>query len=273
MTGSVVGLWRYPVKSMMGEELTASEVTPVGLLGDRAWALVSEADGKVGSAKNPRRWPGLLDWRADFTEPPRAGAETPPVRLTLPDGTTLLSGQADLGPHVSKVLGRPVTLRSAGRGPTKPMTAEGYWPDMEGLDPRDTVTEFTLPIGTFFDAGVIHLLTTATLARLAELYPRGRFDVRRFRPNLLLDLGPEATGFVEASWPGSTLRIGDEVRLAVTRPCSRCVMTTLAQADLPEDAGILRTLAKHTRVQIGVYAAVERGGTIRRGDIVYSCAA
>ena len=94
--GAVVSLWRYPVKSMMGEELNASAVTQRGLLGDRAYALVDRADGKVASAKNPRKWPRLFDYRAAFVEPPRPGAPLPPVRLTLPDGTSLTSTQSDL---------------------------------------------------------------------------------------------------------------------------------------------------------------------------------
>src|SRR3982750_3500580 len=94
--GSIVALWRYPVKSMMGEELNASAVTQRGMLGDRAYALVDRADGKVASAKNPRKWPQLFDCRAAFVDPPRPGAVLPPVRLTLPDGTMLSSTQTDL---------------------------------------------------------------------------------------------------------------------------------------------------------------------------------
>ena len=86
--GSVVSLWRYPVKSMMGEELNAAEVSDRGLLGDRAYALVDSSDGKVASAKNPRKWPQLFQYRAAFVDPPRLGAEIPPVRVTLPDGIT-----------------------------------------------------------------------------------------------------------------------------------------------------------------------------------------
>src|ERR687885_2481803 len=99
--GSVVALWRYPVKSMLGEELNASAVTPRGLLGDRAYALVDRADGKVASAKNPRKWPQLFDCRAVFVAPPRLGANLPPVRLTLPDGTILTSTHTDLNQILS----------------------------------------------------------------------------------------------------------------------------------------------------------------------------
>ena len=265
-SSSVVSLWRYPVKSMMGEELNATEVTSHGLLGDRAYALVDRADGKVATAKNPRKWPQLFDFRATFSQPPHAAANRPPVRITLPDGTTVSSDQADLNPILSNALHREVTLGAAGRGAA---TAEEYWPDMEGLDHRDTVTDFILPEETFFDCAVVHLLTTATLDRLGELYPQGRFEARRFRPNIVVQPGSDERSFVENAWIGHTLVIGDDaVRLNVTGPCARCVMTTLAQGDLPRDPGILRAAAQHNRVNVGVYGAVVRGGTIRRGDPV-----
>jgi uncharacterized protein len=263
--GSVVSLWRYPVKSMMGEELNATEVTERGLLGDRAYALVDSSDGKAATAKNPRKWPRLFDFRATFIEPARAAAKIPPVRIALPDGTTVTSDQGDHNQMLSKALNREVTLRAAQRGA---VNAEEYWPDMAGLDHRDTVTDFTLPEGTFFDVAMVHLLTTATLDRLRELYPQGRFEVRRFRPNIVAQLGSGEKSFAENAWVGHTLAIGPAVRLNITSPCGRCVMTTLAQGDLPRDAGILRTAAQHNQVNVGVYAAVVRGGTIRRGDPV-----
>jgi uncharacterized protein len=274
--GSVVSLWRYPVKSMMGEELNATEVTERGLLGDRAYALVDSTDGKVASAKNPRKWPQLFDFRAAYLEAPQAAAKVPPVRITLPDGTLLTSEQSDLNQVLSRTLKREVTLDAAERGqrevvestfpnPWTP-TAEEYWPDMEGLDYRDTVTDFDLPEGTFFDCAVVHVLTTATLDRLRELYPQGRFEVRRFRPNVVVEIADGAKDFVENAWMGRTLTIGDAVRLSVTEPCPRCVMTTLPQGDLPKDPGILRTAAQHNQVHVGVYASVLRGGTVRRGD-------
>src|SRR5213083_2528112 len=261
--GSVVSLWRYPVKSMMGEELNAGEVTERGLLGDRAYALVDSSDGKAATAKNPRKWPNLFDFRASFVEPVRAAAKVPPVRIALPDGTPVTSNQGDLNKILSKALNREVTLRAA-QG--KAVTAEEYWPDMEGLEHRDTVTDFTLPEGTFFDVAMVHLVTTATLDRLRELYPQGRFEVRRFRPNIVLQTADGVKDFVENAWIGHTLAIGDQVRLSVSGPCPRCVMTTLAQGDLPKDPGILRTAAQHNQVNVGVYAAVARGGSIRRGE-------
>ena len=276
--GTVVSLWRYPVKSMMGEELNAAEVSERGLLGDRAYALVDRSDGKVASAKNPRKWPQMFEYRASFVDPPRRGAEMPPIRVTLPDGTVVTSLQPDVRESLSRVLGREVTLEAAERGQReaaessipKPWArrAEEYWPDMEGLDERDTVTDFDLPEGTFFDCAVIHVLTTATLDRLRELYPQGRFEVRRFRPNVVVETPDRAKDFVEDAWIGRTVRIGDEVQLAVTGPCPRCVMITLSQGDLPKDSGILRTAAQHNKVNVGVYASVLRGGHVRRGDAI-----
>src|SRR5437899_2210188 len=208
--GRVVGLWRYPVKSMMGEELNAVEVTERGLVGDRAYAVVDASDGKVASAKNPRKWPELFDFRAAFVDSPRTGARVPPVRITLPDGAIVTSEHADLGPTLSKALARQVTLEAAGRGRPGAGTAEEYWPDMDGLDHRDTVTDFALPEGTFFDCAVVHLLTTATLDRLRELYPQGRFEVRRFRPNIVLKPAAGEKTFIEDAWVGHMLAIGDE---------------------------------------------------------------
>src|SRR2546421_579723 len=276
--GSVVALWRYPVKSMLGEELNASAVTTRGLLGDRAYALVDSSDGKVASAKNPRKWPLLFDFHAALADVPWTGTTMPPVRITLPDGTIVSSEQSDIDQILSTVLKRPVTLDAAERiHPARPessvpdaraATAEEYWPDMEGLEYRDTVTDFGLPQGTFFDSAFVHVLTTATLDGLRELYPQGRFEVRRFRPNIVVRTPDDANGFVENDWIGSTVRIGDEVRLSVTGPCPRCVMTTLPQGDLPSDPGILRTATKHNQVNVGVYASVLQGGTIRRGDAI-----
>src|SRR6266513_2891863 len=196
--GSVAALWRYPVKSMMGEELNACDVTERGLLGDRQFALEEARPGDRPS------------------------------------------------------------------GPT----AEEYWPDMAGLDYRDTVTDFEMPAGTFFDIGVVHLLTTATIDQLRALYPQGRFEARRFRPNIVVSTGPEDRGFAENDWIGRTVAIGGSVRLAITELCPRCVMTTLPQGDLPKDAGILRAAAQHNAANVGVYASVLSGGTIRRGDPV-----
>ncbi len=263
--GFVVSLWRYPVKSMMGEELNAAEVTQRGLLGDRAYALVDPSNGKVASVKNPRKWGRLFDCRATLVEPPRNGGRIPSVRITLPDGTVVTSEQRDLNQIISTVLGREVTFATT--APQAP-SLEEYWPDIDGLARRETITDEAMPSGTFFDCAAIHMLTTATIDRLRELYSQGRFEVRRFRPNVAVEVAPGEKGFVENAWIGRTIAIGNEVRFNVTGPCPRCVMTTWPQGDLPKDPGILRAAAQHNQANVGVYAAVVRGGTIRRGDAV-----
>ena len=267
--GAVAALWRYPVKSMMGEELNSCEVTDRGLLGDRQFAVVDRGTGKVGGAKNPRKWGNFFDFRAAYAQPPQAAGAMPPVRITLPDGTAVTTGHGDLEQVLSRAFGRDVALGEAQPGDRLPgATAEEYWPDMAGLDYRDTVTDFDMQAGTFFDTAVVHLLTTATIDRLRGLYPQGRFEARRFRPNIVVSTGPDELGFAENDWIGHTVAIGGTVRLAITGPCPRCVMITLPQGDLPKDPGILRTAAQHNAVSVGVYASVLTGGSIRRGDPV-----
>jgi uncharacterized protein YcbX len=264
-SATIVSLWRYPVKSMQGEELNASIIGERGLLGDRAYALIDAGDGKVASAKNPRKWPNLFAFRASYGEEPRTGGEPAPVRITLPNGTFAAGNQANLSSLLKPILGRETALKAA--VPDKPVLEE-YWPDIEGLDHRDKVTDEAMPAGTFFDLAPIHLLTTATLDRLRELYPEGRFEVRRFRPNIVVAVDGQPRAFVENDWVGRTLLLGSEVRLQIIRPCGRCVMTTLPQSDLPHDPGILRTAVRHNKGAVGVYATVVRGGTVRRGDSV-----
>jgi uncharacterized protein YcbX len=261
--GAVVALWRYPVKSMLGEELNASALGTRGLVGDRVYAIVDPETGKVGSAKHPKKWPHLFDCRAAFVEPPGSSEELPPVRVTLPDGRVTRSDDAGFNEAISAMLGRSGKLQMA--VPEQPVLEE-YWPDIEGLALRETVTDEAMPEGTFFDVATVHVLTTATLDRLRELYPDGRFEVRRFRPNIVVQPTLGERSFVESDWVGRTLAIGDEVRLKVTGPCARCVMTTLPQGDLPRDPGILRAAAQHNEANVGVYAEVAQGGLVRRGD-------
>ena len=276
-SGSVVALQRYPVKSMMGEALNAVEVNEVGLLCDRAYAVVDSSDGKVASAKNPRKWPDLFHFRAEFVDSPQPGSKVPPVRITLPDGTLVASDQADISQILSRVLSRTVRFEVVSRGRQEGATisrpgsiakAEEYWPDIEGLDHRDMVTDFALPEGTFFDTAVIHVLTTATLDQLRDAYPQGRFETQRFRPNIVVQTKAGEKDFVENAWIGKVLAIGDTVRLSITGPCPRCVMTTLPQGDLPKDVGILRAAAQHNKANVGVYASVLQGGKLSRGDSV-----
>jgi uncharacterized protein len=262
VAGQVVAIWRYPVKSMMGEELNAAEVTERGLLGDRAFALIDVETGKVASAKNPRRWPSLFDFRAAYLEPPRDAYALPPARITLPDGEPLTTDDAKAAARLSAAVGRPVRLL---RSPIDGATAEGYSPDHDWLTQRDEVFEFPLPTGTFFDCAPVHLITTATLDRLRKATPASRFEPRRFRPNLVIQPPEGASGFVEDDWVGRTLTLGDVV-LRIDSPAPRCIMTMLAQGDLPKDPAVLRTAVQENEGNVGVYASVVRAGRVRRGD-------
>lgn len=271
--GSVRSLWRYPVKSMIGEEVEGASLTERGLRGDRAYAVVDGATGKVGSAKNPREWGNLLRFKAAFVD----GENGPAARITFPDGSVVSSQENDIEQRLSVTLSKKVKFAKT---PPRAAKFEEYWPDMEGLLRREKVTAEPMalgsPPGTFFDFAQIHVLSTATLSRLRALYPQGRFETARFRPNIVVETISRESAFAENDWVGCVLGIGEEVRLNILIPCPRCVMTTLAQGDLPSDLEILRTVAKHNRVMIpamgakmpsvGVYAAVLRGGTIRRGD-------
>jgi uncharacterized protein len=263
-TGKVVSIWRYPVKSMLGEELNSSNVTERGLAGDRAYALIDKETGKVASAKNPRKWERLFDFRSMFVDPPQAPENIPPVRITLPDGTQIFSSKdKNTDQMLSKALGRDVRLIRAN---LEEPSYEEYWPDIDGLAQRDKITEEAMPPKTFFDIAVIHILTTSTINHLRELYPEGRFEVRRFRPNIIVEPDSGEKDFIENTWIGKKLTIGEGIVLRINGPCTRCVMITLPQGDLPKDLGILHTVARYNQVNVGVYASVLRGGMVHRGD-------
>ena len=290
--GTVASLWRYPVKSMLGEQLDAVEITSGGIVGDRAYALVDAETGQIVSAKHPRKWGALLGYRAAFVESPVAGEAPPPVSITIPDGTTVRSDDDGVDGVLSAAIGRTVALRSAAPAAK---SFEEVWPAIDGLAPQDLIDatrvddELTepggstsqLPLGldapaeSFFDLARLHLLTSATLDQLGTLYPEGTFDVRRYRPNVLVDT--EASGFVENDWPGAVIELGRDARASVTIPTMRCIMTTLDQQGLHRDPKLLQTIAQHNRLEIeglgtwacaGVYAGVDREGTVRVGDPV-----
>jgi MOSC domain-containing protein len=284
--GTIRALWRFPVKSMLGEELEAVDLSGGGIIGDRAYAIRDRETGKVASAKHPKLWPDLFACRAAFVEAPQPGDEIPPARIELADGTSVMSDASDVDAVLSRFFGRDVELaRAAQNG----YTIDQYHPDEENYDPeghRDEVVEVGLgaaffnerglpsavPEGSFFDLFPLSVLTTSTLNQLSELEPQSRFDVRRFRMNVIVD--SRARGFIENEWVGRTLAIGEDVRLGVALPDPRCVMPSLAQEELPRDPRILKTLAQHNRIDVagalypcaGVYAVAEATGEIRKGD-------
>ncbi len=284
--GSVQTLWRYPVKSMLGEEIDASEVSERGLLGDRAYALIDAETGKLVSAKRPRLWGKLFDFQASFMEAPRAGAEMPAAVISLPDGAVVSTADPRADETLSAAIGRGVTLSSSAQPGAM---IEEEWNEAKGPvaygqrlpDDGDKAiiqspAAFAAP-GTFFDLSAVHFVTSASLNRLREVYPDGQVDARRFRPNIVIET--PGSGFVENAWVGRTVAIGEQVRLSVMMAMIRCVMTTLPQGEgkLRSDPGILKALAQHNRINvmnlgelpcIGMAAGVVQGGTVHVGDSV-----
>lgn len=258
--GGVRELWRYPVKSMMGEQLDAVAVTERGVEGDRRFALIDSETGHVVSAKNPRRWPTMFSFHAHQ----RRGASTG-VEITLPDGTILASDASEVNAVLSERLGRNVTLTSV--PPSQPVL-EQFSPSLDGLSEQDREAVVKIHPAMFFDEAPVHLLTTATLQALQSRYPDGRFDARRFRPNVLVETERSVAGFVENDWKGRIVMVGTHVRLAVTSLCARCVMTTLPQQGLPQDRAILRTAVQYNQGMVGVLATVVTPGEVRAGDRV-----
>jgi uncharacterized protein YcbX len=284
--GQVQEIGRFPVKSMLGEAPERAAVGASGLAGDRAYALVDAATGKVASAKDPRLWAGLLAFRAAYAGDAAAGA---PVEVTLPDGTQVRSDDAGAGDRIGEAVGRPVRLEGT---PAAGGQYDYVW-EVDGLAPDEVVTGSqsgvtaegrplsTMPMalmapGTFQDVAPITIMTTAALAAMARLHPDGRWDPARFRNNLLLDVPGE--GIVEQGWLGRRVAVGDDLVLEVTFPSPRCVMTTLPQGDLPRDREILRTVARENRQEfaglgrwacLGVYATVVEPGDVAVGDTVH----
>ena len=227
LSGTVKRLWRYPVKSFLGESATELSIDRRGVVGDR-WYAISNSLGKFGSGKNTRRFrkiEGLFDFQAKY--------EDDNLLITFPDGRILAGEDPNLNRELSSTLGQPVTL----------------------------VLEKNI---SHFDADSLHLVTTASLKWLRNLLPKSAIDERRFRPNLLIDT--PGKGFVEHSWVGKKLLIGQELEVEITSLTERCIMTSMAQEELECDRNIAKTISNNSQHNFGVYAKVVKPGIIRIGD-------
>lgn len=232
VVGQVAELWRYPVKSMRGARLDGAMIGDYGVWGDRGWALRHAKTGRFLSAKQSD---ALMLCEASYLAEPTAESN-PPVEMKLPDGQVLRSDSGEAPAALESLLGQPVMLDATP--------------------------------GLHFDAHPIHLLTTASLETLSRLKPDALFDVRRFRPNIVVKpAGEIKEGFVELGWLGRDLRIG-KVDLLVKKSTRRCVMTTHPQGGLPKDPGVLQTVVDSAGANLGVYCAVLTGGRIAIGDSV-----
>ncbi len=229
MVGSIGRLWRYPVKSLLGEQREALDLNTRGVEGDRLFAI-RNSEGKLASGKNTRRFfklDGLFALRASYD------GEVP--LISFADGSTLRGDQPEIHATLSNTLGQPLTLAREA--------------DISHLD-----------------AGPVHLITTASLTWLQNSVPGVQADEHRFRPNIVVETSGVMP--LENTWLGKTLAIGKQVVLRASQPTERCVMTTYAQSDLPFDPRILKGIAQHADLCFGIYAQVLVRGTIRCGDSV-----
>lgn len=267
--GTVVGVWRYPVKSAAAEPRRALDLAQHGVVGDREWAVEDE-DGTLVSAKHPRRGGRLLQVR------PHRQDEDGTTTLHVPGVAPLLAGTPEADHALSGWLGRPVRLR---RDAVPGMRLHRRWPQLPGLLPEwqasatagaDAVTEVrgTTRHGSFVDYGAVHVVTVSALRRLAGEVGR-EVDPVRFRPNVVVDGAGEPV-------PGDRLRVG-AATIRVELPTPRCVVPGLAHVGAGEDIDVLRMLARHERRQVaalgraaclGFYATVEVPGAVRDGDAV-----
>jgi hypothetical protein len=225
--GVVSKLWRYPVKSMLGEACASLDLNERGVKGDRLFA-VRDADGKLGSGKTTRRFSridGLLAFRA-------IDADGVP-EIVFPDGRRMRADDTQVHSELSSVLGQPVTLA------------------------RETVS-------SHLDAAPVHVVTEASIAWLSSILPEALIDERRFRPNLVLAI--PGTGRIERNWIGATLCVGAQVKLKIGAATQRCRMVTVAQTELPDDPLILKEIGRNSALHFGLYAEVLVPGTIRCGD-------
>jgi len=280
--GTVREIWRYPFKSMAGERLGEAALDLGGIPGDRAWAVRDERRGGIRGAK---KIPGLMRCAARYLEPPtreRVGAP----EITLPDGGTLRADAPDAAARVSHAVENPVTLWPLlpatelahyrrgrpdhadlgtelraifGRLPDEPL------PDLAAFPPD--LLRYESPPGTYFDAFPLLVLTSASLARLSRAAPGSRVDVRRFRPNVVIETEPGLQGYVESSWVGRRLRLGG-IEIEGTLACPRCVMVTHPFADLPRDTELLRSVVRDAKQSLGLYARPVSAGRIALGDEV-----
>jgi uncharacterized protein YcbX len=278
----IAAIFRYPIKSMLGEQVGEARLGERGLEGDRAYAIIERQTGFVASAKHPRKWQRLLACQARYEAAPRPGAPLAPVIIHFPDGATVRSDAPDVDEVLSAFLGRAVSLvASAPEAPTREA-------DRRAVEDRDELIReeplaLGAPAGTFFDHAPVHVVSTTTLRHLADLHGAGCVHARRFRPNLVIDdAGVVAgAGFVEAGWLGGTLRIGARAELRVVDPTPRCVVVTLAHGEVAADPALLRTLAHHSTAPsltfrpgvllpavVGAYGIAAIAGPISEGEVV-----
>lgn len=267
--GTVGNLWRYPVKSMLGERLEEVQLTANGVLGDRAWALRDQRTGRIASAK---KYPVLLDFRAHYEVQPTAN-ELGSVAIEMPDGRIATPDDPETSERISRILGIPVNFENkAGELEKTGIVRENVFGDVPvgkfkpEWTPETMPDYFQLKRYSFLEIGSIFILTSGSVEHLRERQGgSAAIDQRRFRPNIYVNSSDHSGGFVEDAWVGGTLTIGESVTLDDFSGTVWCVTATLPQEELPRDLSILRTIARDHNGCFGVYASVRAEGTVRVG--------
>ncbi len=302
--GTVQQIWRHPVKSMAGEKLGNCTVGPLGIPSDRGWAL---RDEKTGEITNGKRIPMLMECSARYQEQPTHGTNpivniTFPDGTQVGSGDADVNSRLSqvLGKDVTLWPLQPASNKSHYRRKTAAARTLGRLSRFKGfrealpgiirltkqeggvreLFSREAgepipnlaalpaeVLEFTSPPGTYFDAFPINVLTTASLVAMSRFNPNAVWDVRRFRPNFVIETEKEFEGLIEAGWSGRILRVGS-VELKCEMPCARCGMTSHGHSGLPKDPSVLRSIVKDANQNLGVYASVVQSGGVSIGDPV-----
>jgi uncharacterized protein len=246
----IAQLWRYPVKSLLGERLPTLRLVDDGIEGDRMWGIQDRRDGRILTA---RREPRLL-----FASSRLAASDLPVV--TLPDGQEIAGTGPVTDAALSAWLGKSVTLVAASESDAA--SAE-YFAD--ATDDTSQAIEWTMPKGRFVDAFPILVISTAGLRGGAVAYPAGAWDVRRFRPNILIQVDGEE--WTEDAWADRQLSIGSAQLIPRLR-CIRCTMVNRAQPGLDTDVNIFKTLHRTHGGKAGMWTQVMKPGAISEGDVV-----
>jgi uncharacterized protein len=281
--GTVAQLWRYPVKSMAGETVTSADLGPLGMRTDRRWALRDEQTKEIWSARNLHV---IAQCAAHYVREPQ-GQDSGPVAIKMPNGSVVESSNPEAGAKISAALGHPLSLwpvvdptnlphyrrKARDEAELGQYLVEQFarlpgepFPDLSKAPPE--AMEFVSQPGTYRDVAPLHVLTTASLEHMAKVNPAAQWDVKRFRPNIVVKTPPELTGLIDAKWVNRVLAIG-EARIPLVLGCFRCAMPTLAMPGLPKDPSVLRTIVHEGKQDLGLYAAVAQPGTVRVGDPVY----
>lgn len=270
--GQLRSIWRFPIKSFQGEAVEGTTLSASGIFADRVLALRNRETGKIVSGKHAKLGERVLAFEARYESDPLPGRALPDIVASI-DGQTLRAADpAAFSEACSKALGHPVELVAPGGDAEQ---YESYWPEVEDLPLAGAEIDLPLPLsaaGSFADLEPLHLLTTSSLAQLTQLAGESQIDVSRFRPSLLIDTG-DATGFVEHDWSGRTASLGG-AKLELGEAAPRCIMTTRAQAGLPRDPSVLKTLVRENRREfmgmqmpcLGIYAKVSEPGEVTVGD-------